>query len=350
MRRPVATTLLIFSAWTALAVFFSISTSLTYISTDRPGQWSRTLAIGLATWWIWAAFTLPILWVSRRFPFARGRIMLALAVHVPLGAVLALLTVTVENRMRVWMFGARPFLQISNLALHLLIYWALVVVAHALSQYGKSRARAAEVEARLRQAQVELLRTQLQPHFLFNALNTIAELIHEDPERADQMVGRLSDLLRATLDAGNRPQVTVAEEIDLVRHYLAIQEARFGSRLGVSIDVPLECEDALVPYLCLQPLIENAVRHGLAPRARGGTLAVAVARRAGDLSLTVEDDGVGWSGGTPVEGIGLRNTRDRLRSLYGDTATLAMSHRPGGGTVVRVVLPFADRQSGSQPW
>jgi two-component system LytT family sensor kinase len=350
MRRPVATTLLVFSAWTALAVFFGISTSLTYISQDRPGLWSRTITIELAQWWIWAAFTLPVFWVSRRFPFARGRIVSSLAVHLPLGAALALLTVTVEDLMRVWWFSVKPFLLINNLALHFLIYWALVALAHALGHYGRSRARAADMEARLRQAQVQLLRTQLQPHFLFNALNTIAELIHEDPERADQMIGRLSDLLRATLDVGNRPKVTVAEEIDLVRHYLAIQQARFGDRLAVSIEVPVDCEAALVPHLCLQPLIENAVRHGLAPRAEGGTLGVAVSRHAGELLLTVEDDGVGWSDGVPVEGIGLGNTRARLQSLYGDAGALTMSRRSGGGTVVRVVLPFSDRRGGSQPW
>jgi signal transduction histidine kinase len=348
MRRPVAQALVVFAAWTALALFFAASTSLTYISQDRPGLWSRTTTTELAQWWIWAALTPVILWTSRRYAFARGHVPRALAVHLPLSLIVAFVTVTIESRVRVWVFGVRPYVPISNLALKFLIYWALVAGAHALHYYGRSRARAAEIEAQLGHAQIELLRAQLQPHFLFNALNTIAELVHEDPERADRMIGRLSDLLRATLDAGDRPVVTLGEEIDLARQYLAIQEARFGSRLNVSIHIQPECEAALVPHLCLQPLIENAVRHGLAPRAAGGTLRIEASRRGDALVVSVEDDGVGWTGEAPREGIGLSNTRARLRSLYGDQASIALVRREDTGAIARLTLPYSDRPAGSR--
>ncbi len=348
MRRPVAQGLAVFAAWTALAIFFAASTSLTYISQDRPGLWSRTITTELAQWWIWAALTPVIFWISGRFSFARGRVLRALAVHMPLSVLVAFVTVTTEGRVRVWVFGVRPYLLISNLALKFLIYWALVGVAHALDHYGRSRARAAKIESQLGHAQIDLLRAQLQPHFLFNALNTIAELVHEDPERADQMVGRLSDLLRATLDAGDRPVVTLGEEIDLARQYLAIQHARFGPRLNVAIEIPPECEAALVPHLCLQPLIENAVRHGLAPRTIGGTLRVEASRRDRNLVITVEDNGVGWTGETPREGISLANTRARLHSLYGGRASIALVRRDGGGVSARVTLPYADELGGER--
>jgi sensor histidine kinase YesM len=348
MRRPVAQGLVVFAAWTALAIFFAASTSLTYISQDRPALWSRTITTELAQWWIWAALTPIILWASRRFEFARGRVPRALAVHLPLSLIVAFVTVTIESRVRVWAFGVRPYLLISNLALKFLLYWTLVGAAHALDHYGRSRTLAADREAQLGHAEIELLRMQLQPQFLFSALRTIAALVHEDPERADQMVGRLSDLLRATLDAGDRPIVTLGEEVDLARQYLSIQEARFGSRLNVSIHIPPDCQAALVPHICLQPLIENAVCHGLAPRPLGGTLRIEAARRDGALVISVEDDGVGWTGEAPREGLGLSNTRARLRSLYGGQASIALTRRAGAGAVARVTLPHSDRAAGSR--
>jgi two-component system LytT family sensor kinase len=349
MRRPAAQSLIVFAAWTALAIFFAASTSLTYIAQGRPALWSLTATTELAQWWIWAALTPIILWTSRRYAFARGHVARALAVHLPLSLVVAFVTVTIESRVRVWVFGVRPFLPINNLALKFLLYWTLVGAAHAVDQYGRTRARAAEREAQLGHAQIELLRTQLQPQFLFNALKAIAELVHEDPDRADQMVGRLSDLLRTTLDAGDRPVVTLGEEIDLARQYLAIQEARFGSRLRVSIDIPPDCQAVLVPHVCLQPLIENAVRHGLAPRPLGGTVRIEASRRNGAVVISVEDDGVGWTGEAPREGLGLLNTRARLRSLYGDQASIALVRREGTGAVARVTLPHSDRAVGSRP-
>ena len=190
-----------------------------------------------------------------------------------------------------------PYLLINNLALQLLIYWALVGVAHALDTYGRSRQQAAEIQARLGRAQLELLRTQLQPHFLFNALNVIAELVHEDPERADRMIGRLSDLLRSTLDAGDRPFVTLDEEIGLVESYVRLQEARFGDRLSVRIDVAPGCGAALVPHFLFQPMVENAIQHGIAPRAGGGTIQITAARTDRRLEVRIEDDGLGLKAG-----------------------------------------------------
>jgi|SRR5579862_3956234 len=348
MSRRVSLGLLVFVAWTVLAIFFAASTSLTYIAQGRPGLWTQSLAIELAQWWIWAALTPLALWASRRFPLTRTRAASAVAVHLPLAALVALLAVEAESTMRVLLFHVKAYLLVTNLARHFLIYWVLVAVMQVLDRYGRSRTQAADAESRLGQAQLALLRAQLQPHFLFNALNTIAELIHEDPDRAELVVDRLGHLLRSTLEAHDRPMVTAEEEIDLARQYLAIQEVRFGERLRISIDLPDGCRDALVPHLCLQPLIENAVRHGLAPRAGGGALAISAAADRTRLLLTIEDDGVGWVNGTPRERIGLANTRSRLHALYGDAASLTLGPGRQGGAIAQLTLPFRVRAANSR--
>jgi len=332
--------LLVWAAWTALAVFFAITSSLTYISQNRPPLWGLALAYSLAQWWIWAALTPFVVWLARRMPLGRRCLALHLTTHLVAGVAAALIKVTVEGWVRQWLFGARPYVLISNLALQVLIYWAIVAVVHALDHYGRNRARTAQVEARLGEAKLELLRAQLRPHFLFNALNAISELLHEDPAAADRMIGRLSDLLRATLRARDRQLVPLSEEVRLADHYLAIQKIRFADRLQATSEIPAGCRDLLVPHLVLQPLIENAVQHGLSPRASGGSVRITAQLRHDTLTVTVSDDGVGRSREV-TDGIGLANTRARLQSLYGSAATLAIDAAPGGGTIVTIALPAA---------
>ena len=343
MPRRAAAAFLVWSAWTALAIFFGVTTSLTYVSQGRPPIWGLALAYSLAQWWIWAALTPIVFWLSRRFPIRKGRRIPHVLVHLVLGLIVAYGKVTVEGWVRWWLFGARPYLLINNLALQVFIYWAVDADAHALDQYGRSRARAAEIEARLGEARLQLLRAQLRPHFLFNALNAISELVHEDPNSADRMIGRLSELLRATLRTADRQTVTLDDELDLVGHYLFIQQARFGDRLAISIEVPDNCRRAMVPHLILQPLVENAIQHGLAPRAAGGTIQITAAVQGDTLRIIVADDGVGMPAATPPEGIGLGNTRARLNSIYGDAASLDLAARPGDGTTVTMTIPFSER-------
>ena len=340
MRAPMRTVLLTWSAWTALAVFFALTASLTYVSQGRPPIWGLSLAYSLGQWWIWAILTPVVFWCAARFPLERGHLLARLPLHLLIGLIVAIIKVRAEGFVRQWLFGVSPYLLINNLALQMLIYWALVGVAHALDAYGRSRQFAAEVQARLGRAQLELLRTQLQPHFLFNALNAIAELVHEDPERADRMIGRLSNLLRSTLDAGDRPFVTLDEEIGLVRSYLHIQEARFGNRLSVRIDIAPDCRAALVPHLVLQPIVENAIQHGVAARAEGGAIEIfAAARQDRTLLIQITNDGTSISReSTP--GIGISNTRARLASLYGSAASFEISPQTGGGTMAALHLPL----------
>ena len=344
MRGRVRGTLLVVAFWTALAVLFGLSTSLTYISLGQPPIWGLALAYALAQWWLWAALTPLVAVAARRWPLERGTLARRVPVHLALSVAVAYFKVYAEGAARRWLFDAEPYVLINNLAVQVLIYWAMVAAVHALDRYGRSRAQAADATARLHEARLELLQAQLQPHFLFNALNAVSELIHEEPDRADRMIDRLGDLLRASLDGGARRDVTLDEEIDLVRSYLAIQEARLEDRLGVSIDVPAGCAAVPLPRLILQPLVENAVRHGIAPRPQGGRLWIRARRAAGRLVVAVEDDGAGWRAEAP-EGVGLANTRARLAARYGQAASLDVIARDEGGTTVTLTVP-ADPAAG----
>jgi two-component system LytT family sensor kinase len=326
-------------AWTALAVFFAVSSSLTYVSQGRAPVWGLSLSMALAQWWLWALLTPLVVWLARHLPLAPGRLAWTVPAHLVCGLGVALLKVLMENGARQWLLGVRPYLLINNVALQMLIYWALVGFTVVLDRFGRHQARAAEAEARLSQAQVQLLRSQLQPHFLFNALNAVSELIHEDPEKADRMIGLLSDLLRATLEAGDRPEVPLDEELQLAERYLAIQRIRFGDRLRVETSVGPACATVLVPHLCLQPLVENAIRHGLSARARGGTIWMTAVVGDRAVVLTVEDDGVGL-GRPSGDGIGLANTRARLASLYGPQGSLVVEPRAAGGTLATIRVPL----------
>ncbi len=204
------------------------------------------------------------------------------------------------------------------------------------------RERALAAEGQAHRARLQALRYQLNPHFLFNTLNAVSTLIVEqENEDAERMVARLSDFLRLTLECDSDVEVPLADELDFARRYLDIEQIRFGGRLVVQEDIEPEALSALVPPLLLQPLVENAVRHGIMPREEGGTLLIE-AQCVGDrLLLRVADDGPGLSNDTDTgSGVGLSNTKARLNSLYGEDHRFILQRADGGGCVVRVELPF----------
>jgi LytS/YehU family sensor histidine kinase len=222
------------------------------------------------------------------------------------------------------------------------IYLAIVSLAHALHFYRRSRERehrSLELTASLAQARLEALKMQIQPHFLFNALNAISALVHKDPEAADEMIGALSDFLRLTLESSGEQELPLRRELEFVERYLAVEKVRFGERLRFSIEAAPDTMAALVPALLLQPLVENAVRHGLEPQLRPGTLSIRAQREGDALLLSITDDGAGLPKTHPSrEGIGLANTRARLRELYGDRARLELRNEKG--VSVRIALPY----------
>jgi len=201
------------------------------------------------------------------------------------------------------------------------------------------RTETAELHAQVTDARLNALRAQLNPHFLFNTLNAVSTLVEEDPPGARRMIARLSDLLRHTLGDGDEQEITLARELQMLRRYLDIMEVRFQGRLDVSIESDPSLDNALVPNLVLQPLVENAFQHGLAQMQNVGRLAVRAERNDGDLVLTVRDNGRGPA--KPVrEGVGLTNTRARLTQLYGARQRLALSADEDGGALVEVRLPY----------
>jgi LytS/YehU family sensor histidine kinase len=242
---------------------------------------------------------------------------------------------------------AMPRRALSLVEFHasLLTYAVLAGLTQGIDHYRRSRDQeiaASRLEAQLATARLDLLRMQLKPHFLFNALHDISELIHEDVERAERMVDDLCELLRLSLRYAGEPEVPLSEEVGFLRRYLDLEQMRFQDRLETRVDVDPDALDARVPYLILQPLVENAVRHGVAPRLERGRIEVRGRADGAALVLEVYDDGAGV--GPQVErereGIGLRNTRERLRESYGAAHRFEMTDLAGGGLCVRLELPL----------
>jgi two-component system LytT family sensor kinase len=237
------------------------------------------------------------------------------------------------------------FLVLRRITYQLPIYLGLVGVAHALRFYEHSKARERremELESRLAQVRLQALRMQLNPHFLFNTLNSIASLVHEQPQ-AEAMIEALSDLLRLTLTASDRAEVTLAEELHFLDRYLLIEQTRFGNRLRVEKQIDAAALDAVVPILMLQPLVENAVKHGIETQIAPGIIRIAVERAGETLRLEVSDNGRGLGAGGEAkikEGVGLSNTRLRLKELYAGRASLELRPGKAGGLSAQISIPW----------
>jgi two-component system, LytTR family, sensor kinase len=360
----------VFAVCTLLGLINAGQSSLHAFLANRPISWWRVAAVGLFDWYVWAALTPFVLWLARRRPLRAGRWALPLLLHADASVALALLVITLDVPV-VLALRQAPAEPLSpsqlwhryfflEFHLYVLLYWALLCVGHALAYHRDARDRrleAARLEGRLARAELDALKMQLDPHFLFNTLNAISALMHRDVELADRMVARLGDLLRLTLGAAAAPEVPLAQELDFVGRYLEIQKARLGSRLAVTLDIEPGTLAARVPALVLQPLVENAIRHGVAPRPGGGRVEVRSRRREGALHLEVRDDGPGLpaeGADGRREGVGLANTRARLRHLYGPDHRLELSDG-GAGVVVTLAIPFRtgegaeDRQGTAPP-
>ncbi len=224
---------------------------------------------------------------------------------------------------------------------NLLFMWAVVAAFHGLRIYRKYKTRevvTAQLEARFAEAQNQALRMQLQPHFLFNTLNSISALVHSNPDGADEMISRLGDFLRKTLDEPHGQLVTLRRELAFIQDYLAIEQIRFQERLRVEVQIPAELMEMRLPSFILQPLVENALKHGLADRPQGGTLFLRARKEAEHLVLEVQDDGEGYVAGR--EGVGLTNVRSRLGLLYKGNFQIEILGAPGHGTLVVLRLPL----------
>jgi two-component system LytT family sensor kinase len=334
--------LIVLAGWSALVIVFAVSSSLTYALTYQPPRWRYTLTMAATEWYVWAALTPLVVWLSRRLRIAGAewwRPLILAAAGVPVAFIKVTLTRVLRGAI-----GGGEYFQITNLVIHYLIYCAIVLVWHVWQYHRRAQQRelrTSQLEALLAQTRLQMLSMQLQPHFLFNTLNTIAELVHQRPQAAEKMIGGLSHLLRETLQAGAVDRVPLWRELDVLEHYIDIQRARFGDRLRVEMIVDDAARAALVPSLFLQPLAENSIKHGIGARAGAGRIEIAVNRNGDRVVIEIRDDGRGLREEPVIEGVGLGNCRSRLQALYGqDGFRLEAANRSTGGAVVRIDMPF----------
>ncbi|HEX4567639.1 MAG TPA: histidine kinase [Vicinamibacterales bacterium] len=348
---------------TALGVFSTLQAyRLTLVNLApgeqlEPGHAAKLLVLNLAYWYIPALMMPAVVRVARQFPLDDGRRTRTILVHITGALSFAALDFVglMGVRFLLWenagkSYGATwaQFLQrrlFDQLDWSLMVYAVSVGVSHAIAFYHESQQRklaSAQLEARLMEARLKTLEAELHPHFLFNTLHAISTLVHRDPESADRMISRLSDLLRITFDRSGEAKVSLKEEIDFLQKYLDIEQMRFQDRLTVSVRIDPDALDGEVPRMILQPIAENAVKHGIAGR-KGGDRILITAGRAGDrLWMQVHDNG----GGLQVRtlralrtGVGLSNTRARLDCLYGRHYRLEFSDTHGGLAVL-IEIPF----------
>lgn len=338
---------LIWGAWTLLGLATATRIKLSYGYTGNPMAWRNALALAYCDWYVWAALFPLMLWLMRRLALEPDNWVRRLALLLPLSVVIAFLKMIIEFLLRRLIAPnyARRFaiFEISNATF---TYWAIVGLIYAFDYYRKYREhqlKAAQLATQLAQAQLQALKMQLQPHFLFNTLHAISSLMHRDVEAADKMLAQLSDLLRLTLKNAGAQEVTLRQELEFLERYLEIEQTRLGDRLQVRQEIAPETLDAHVPNLILQPLVENAIRHGIAVRAAAGLIELRAIQLKGALQLQVRDDGPGLPAQLK-EGVGLANTRARLQQMYGAAQRFELLNKAGGGLTVRLTLPFRVEQ------
>jgi len=351
---------------TFFALLYALRGSIAAIDRGEDPRWAQQVGWSLAMWWTCLPLLPPLAALVRRFPVGRprpwrnagvlllGTIAAALLRHVVMSPVVVALTGVSDVAASA---AARTLTYFT-------VFLVMVALLHAAHYYRAERAREvreAGLARGLAEARLAALRAQLQPHFVFNVLNAVTTLLHADPMAADRMLTRFAALLRVILHEGTEEHA-LERELDLLARYVELMQLRFGDRIVVEWAVADAPRGARVPFLVLQPLVENAYEHGLAGRETGGRVRIGAARAGDTLQLVVEDDGsgldveagsiIGRGNAGTGGGIGLRNTRDRLAHLYGPRASLVLERPPGGGTRALVTVPFVDgphRSGGPRP-
>lgn len=341
-----------FVLWTILAFLSAAGAHVYTASMGSPESWAQLLAWNITISFVWSLLTPPVYALARRFTFERGNWPSVLALH--LGASVALtfvgaaIIVWLEPSVT-WTPEAHvPFVAhvLSRVFMDFQRYWYILLITQAIDYYGKYREReiqSSQLEAQLALAQLEMLKIQLEPHFLFNTLNSIAALARNDGPAAEHMTLQLADLLRFSLDAMGVHEVPLSRELTMLQKYIDIQQTRFQDRLQVEMDIAPNTLPALVPNMILQPLVENAIRHGIGPRRAPGHIRIASRQVFDELWMEICDNGQGltcFGGIVPPEGVGLRNTRARLQQLYNHEHRLSLEDAPGGGCIVKIHIPF----------
>jgi len=329
----------ILGGWTLLSLLLAPEVYLHFLGSGQPIGWRQVVALTVTNTAVAVVFAPAIVWLTRRFPFDRGRWAGSFAVHG-----LACVVFSLSHLGLYWLLcyasgGVLGTLLFQRVHPNVITYWAIVLFTEALRHFERARGR----ERQLAEARLALLKAQLQPHFLFNTLNTIAAMMHEDVSAADRMINRLSELLRLALDGASANETTLDAELHFAQAYVEIHRVRFGEGLELRLNVEPQHRAALVPSLLLQPLVENAIRHGFLSHATRGTVRIEADDDGETLHLRVTDDGRGLGAaesGETRRGVGLDNIRQRLEQLYPGHHRLALETSAEGGTAVTVTVPL----------
>jgi two-component system, LytTR family, sensor kinase len=345
--------------WSAGALFDAILSVLMTNAEHRHHPWLPIFAIELVSWLPWALATPFIIGLARRYPIARNVKVSAVGIHLVAFAAITMVSETwyalIQIRFNPWEERPRPTFagtlstSLLEQALILLIAYTLILtvtyVVDARERLARQLVETARLNEELSRAQLAALRRQIEPHFMYNTLNAIAGLVRDRRnESAVDMIVGLSEFLRRASEDSHRAQVSLAEEVEYLQRYLDIQNVRFGERLQVSVDIPAELLGAKVPNLLLQPLVENAIKHGISKRVAGGTVRVSGAQHDGVLRLSVYNDGPCAQEDLDAThtGVGIGNLRTRLQILHGDQSLLTLRRGDVDGVEVVVTLPLGE--------
>ncbi len=343
---------LLFMLWTAIGLSFASQFYLSSSLSGRPISWGQAISYSLADWYVWALLSLVVLRIAKRFPIEQLRWSRHILVHLIASTLIALayaLLRALVAQAQTWLIGdyasfpqvAEPLL-FKTYLFNFIVYWVILAVAQAADYYRKYHERelaTLELERSLSEARLQALQTQLNPHFLFNAMNSISALMHSDVDAADSMLARLSELLRLTLKSDGAQTIPLTQELEILERYLDIERVRFGDRLTIETRISPATLNCHVPSLILQPVVENSLRHGIAPYAKPGHLLIVSELIDGFLRITISDNG----GGLPPnlkQGIGLSNTIARLSEIYGDRQSFSITNTiDAPGTTAVLSLP-----------
>jgi signal transduction histidine kinase len=357
---------LVFGVWTVIGLVFSLQWYFASYRSEQPVAWSRALFVQMSWAYLWALATPLVLWLARRFPIEKQHWPRNLLAHLLAGTALSFAAGVAEHLLlhfkyragmgRAYAFSDSLRFALSNYTEGMGIYLLIAFLAYAYSYYQRYRQgelRASRLEAQLSQAQLQALKMQLHPHFLFNTLHSISALLHRDAEGARKMITRLGDFLRMTLENAGAQEVTLKQEMEFLRCYLEIERIRFQDRLTTRIQVDAHALDTHVPNLILQPIVENAIRHAVAPRSAPGEIEIRAKQEDGFLRIRIRDNGPGLPVNQSTEslfkkGLGLANTQTRLDRLYGARHRFEIANDPAGGLAVTLEIP-SPRENGTAP-
>ena len=348
---------IILAGWGVYALYMAVTAYVVSARLGHPISVWHALSDEFSYAAIWLLFTPVVLWLARQWPFERGVWLRNVVLHLSAsilfaiihkgvhGLAVSLFRTLMEGEPFSWELQYRQVLSYFDYGVQL--YWLIILLAFAHQYYLRYQAsehRTLDLERQIAEARLEALKRQVHPHFLFNTLHTIAGLVRaKEPRQAVGMIAGLSDLLRASLDTSNQQEMSLREEVEILKRYLAIEKVRFSDRLRIEFDIEPDALDVCVPTLILQPLVENAVRHGLSSMPAEGLIRVHAQRRNGDLQIEISDNGNGlptFPDAQARENIGIGNARARLKALYGDRQSLELVTCQEGGVLVRLKIPW----------